>query len=91
MKTRHTAGEWTALQRGDDCGKWSRRWWIQGPSDDDGDGARNIAEVSDLKSAERQAANARLIAASPILFAYVNSKAQSGDADAIRIISQINA
>ena len=67
MTTKHTAGPWTALQRGDDCGKWSRRWWIQGPSDAACAGVRNVAEVYDLKSAERQAANARLIAAAPDL------------------------
>lgn len=85
----HTPGPWRAELRP------SRMWHIYGEplrnsTGDRGAVAFTAATYSDAGRAKSEA-NARLIAASPTMFAYVQRRANDGDADAAAIVEAINA
>ncbi len=76
--TKHTGGE----------GEW--KWVIKGQNIVTANGEIGIAKVSNNIGQPREA-NARLIAQCPPMYDYISQRADNGDTEAKKIISQINA
>lgn len=68
----------------------SEKSWHVGVYDQSGNEVALVKVKSALHSARRDA-DARLIAASPKMYSYIEGRAQGGDLDAAAILESINA
>lgn len=62
----HTPGPWKAMPMPEGLSEDFGRWWVRGPVTDETQ-YQSICTLSDWETLDRQAANARLIAAAPEL------------------------
>ena len=86
--TKFTPGPWKAEQACDKEGGPKPEWWISAR------GFIDIAETSGEKKPEEEAANARLIAAAPELYAACEEfvrKVECGEARSVRSYAQMKA
>lgn len=80
-ETKHTPGPWSYSRQSPRVISLKRQHWEVG----------SLENMKGVAIAFRGEANARLIAAAPTMYDYIQIRAVSGDKDAAKILGEINA